>query len=156
MTANIRPALASDAQAIGDLARQFATYLRDLGDPTEFRMTAEAYLRDGFGAAPAFSGLVAEAGGTAIGYLLYHLGYDTDAAARNLHIVDLYVDPSARRRGVGKALMTEAASIAREVGAAEMVWSVYRTNDRAEAFYERLGARRISEVFFMNLKAEAI
>ena len=44
----IRPALASDAQSIGNLARQFASYLRELGDLTDFKLTANAYLRDGF------------------------------------------------------------------------------------------------------------
>jgi len=56
----IRPALASDAQSIGNLARQFASYLRELGDLTDFKLTANAYLRDGFGTTPAFAGLVAE------------------------------------------------------------------------------------------------
>jgi len=38
----IRPALASDAQSIGNLARQFAGYLRELGDLTDFKLTANA------------------------------------------------------------------------------------------------------------------
>ena len=105
----IRPALASDAQSIGNLARQFASYLRDLGDLTDFKLTANAYLRDGFGTKPAFAGLVAEDQGKVIGYLLYHFGYDSDRAARN--------------QGVGKALMARAASIAREASAEEIIWS---------------------------------
>ena len=152
----IRPALAADAPSIGILARQFADYLRELGDPTEFRLTAETYLRDGFGIAPAFAGLVAEHRRSVIGYLLYHFGYDSDRATRNLHIVDLYVEREARGRGVGKTLMVKAASIAREAGAEEMIWSVYHLNSQAGAFYERLGAERISDVFFMRLKAGAI
>jgi diamine N-acetyltransferase len=152
----IRPALAGDAQSIGNLARQFAGYLRELGDTTEFKLTAETYLRDGFETMPpAFTGLVAEDQGNVIGYLLYHFGYDSDAAARNLHIVDLYVDGAARRRGIGRALMARAAAIARERGAQEMIWSVYSRNGLAETFYEKLGAERITDVFFMKLKAEA-
>ncbi len=105
----IRPALASDAQSIGNLARQFASYLSELGDLTDFKLTANAYLRDGFGTKPAFAGLVAEDQGKVIGYLLYHFGYDSDRAARN--------------QGVGKALMARAASIAREASAEEIIWS---------------------------------
>jgi len=56
----IRPALASDAQSIGNLARKFASYLSELGDLTDFKLTANAYLRDGFGTKPAFAGLVAQ------------------------------------------------------------------------------------------------
>lgn len=119
-------------------------------------MTAEAYLRDGFGTAPAFAGLVAEDQGNVVGYLLYHFGYDSDGATRNMHIVDLYVERAARKRGVGKALMVEAASISRQAGAEDMIWSVYSRNALAAAFYENLGGQRINDVFFMRLKAEAI
>ena len=152
----IRPALASDAQLIGNLARQFASYLRELGDLTDFKLTAHAYLRDGFGTNPAFVGLVAEDQGKVIGYLLYHLGYDSDRAARNVHVADLYVDRAARNQGVGKALMARAATIARETSADEMVWSVYQSNTAAATFYEKLGAQRITDVFFMKLSADSI
>jgi ribosomal protein S18 acetylase RimI-like enzyme len=156
MTFIIRPALAGDAHAIGNLAQQFAGYLRSLGDPTDFKLTAETYLGDGFGATPAFAGLVAEDQGTVIGYLLYHFGYDSDKAARNLHVVDLYVDPAVRTRGVGTALMSHAAGIAREAGAQELIWSVFHPNTLAIGFYEKLGAVRITDVFFMNLPANEI
>jgi GNAT superfamily N-acetyltransferase len=138
----IRPALGSDAQSIGNLARQFASYLRELGDLTDFKLTASAYLRDGFGTTSAFAGLVAEDQGKVIGYLLYHFGYDSDRAARN--------------QGVGKALMARAASIARESSAEEMIWSVYQPNTIAATFFEKLGAQRITDVFFMKLSADKI
>ena len=156
MAFSIRTALAFDAPAIGRLAGQFADYLRTLGDQTEFKLNAEAYLRDGFGLQPAFEGLVAEAGGQVIGYLLYHFGYDSDGAFGNLHVVDLYVDSQARRKGVGKALMRAAGEIAREAGSREIIWSVYHANDLATTFYEKLGARKVTEVFFMTLPVDAI
>ena len=150
----IRPALASDARSIGNLARQFASHLRELGDLTDFKLTANAYLRDGFGTKAAFAGLVAEDDGKVIGYLLYHFGYDSDRAARNMHIVDLYVDCAARNQFIGEALMARAASIAREESAEEMIWSVYQSNTIAATFYEKLGAHRITDVFFMKLNAD--
>jgi ribosomal protein S18 acetylase RimI-like enzyme len=156
MALTIRTALSSDASAVGRLAKQFASYLRTLGDQTEFKLNAEAYLRDGFGLRPAFKGLVAEDQGHVTGYLLYHFGYDSDGAFSNLHVVDLYVDSQARKKGVGKALMRAAAKIAREAGSREIFWSVYRANDLATTFYEKLGARRVTEVFFMTLPVDAI
>jgi ribosomal protein S18 acetylase RimI-like enzyme len=156
MAFTIRPARADDAHSIGNLAKQFAGYLRSLGDTTDFKLTAETYVRDGFGSQPAFAGLVVEDGGNVFGYLLYHFGYDSDAAARNLHVVDLYVDPKARRRGAGRALLKTAARIAREAGARELIWSVYQANGLAATFYEKLGAQRITEVFFMKLSADAL
>ena len=105
---------------------------------------------------PAFKGLVAEEDDQVIGYLLYHFGYDSDGAFSNLHVADLYVDSQARKKGVGKALMRAVAGIAREAGAREIIWSVYHTNDLATAFYERLGARRLTQVFFMTVPVHAI
>ena len=96
----------------------FARYLRELGDTDEQGMTSRAFLRDGFGPDPAFSGIIAERDGGAVGYLLYHFGYDSDQAMRILHIVDLWVDPAARRGGVGRALMGEAAARCRAKGGA--------------------------------------
>jgi GNAT superfamily N-acetyltransferase len=156
MPTKIRPACADDAQDIGRLALQFAQYLRDLGDQTEFKLNADSYLRDGFGKQPAFSGIVAESQDGLVGYLLYHFGYDSDAAARNLHVVDLYVEPKARNKGVGTALMKAAAGIAVEAGAQELIWSVYILNSLAASFYEKLGAERITEVFFMKLRPKAL
>jgi GNAT superfamily N-acetyltransferase len=152
----IRAALASDAPAIGSLANQFAGYLRGLGDRTDFKLTAEAYLRDGFGLRPAFEGLVAEEKGRVIGYLLYHFGYDSDGAFRNLHIVDLYVDAKARKQGVGRGLMMAVAAVARASDAQEMIWFVYHAHDLAAAFYEGLGAQKITDLFFMRLPSDAL
>ena len=156
MPITIRSALASDAHQIGGLAEEFADYLRGLGDRTEFKLTAAAFLRDGFGDRSAFSGIVAEEKGRVIGYLLYHFGYDSDAAARNLHIADLYVGIENRKRGVGTALMKAAARIASEAGAPELIWSVYQVNVLAAVFYKHLGAQRITDVFFMKWRVDAL
>ena len=145
----IRRATTNDAAAVGQLAQQFADYLRGLGDQGDFRFDAEAYLRDGFGPTPAFSGFIAEREGRVVGYLLYHWGYDTDRAIRLLHVVDLYIQESARRQGVGRALMNAAAEACREGGGQGLFWSVYAPNKMAAEFYERLGARYIEGLRFM-------
>jgi ribosomal protein S18 acetylase RimI-like enzyme len=150
MNAMIRNATAADAEAIGKLAREFQAYLRALGDRTHFEFTAETYRRDGFGPNAAFSGLVAECDGEVIGYLLYHFGYDTDRAMRLMHVIDLYVHASQRRRGVGEALMRAAAQICREAGGREMIWSVFVPNKLAFQFYEGLGAKRMRELECMS------
>jgi GNAT superfamily N-acetyltransferase len=131
MSAVIRNATAADADAIGTPAREFQAYLRALGDRTHPQFTAEAYLRDGFGPNPAFSGLVAERDGRVSGYLPYHFGYDTGRAMRLMHVIGLYVHASRRRRGVGEALMRRAAGICREAGGRELSWSVFSPNTLA-------------------------
>ena len=97
----IREAKLADVPAIATLAWEFAQYKRGLGDLTEFRLDAGALERDGFGAEPAFDGLVAEVKGKVAGYLLYHAGYDTDVACRLLVVADLFATQSTRGVGVG-------------------------------------------------------
>ncbi|MBE7472759.1 MAG: GNAT family N-acetyltransferase [Anaerolineae bacterium] len=146
----IRPATPTDAEAVGQLMAESADYLRALGDTTDFRFTAETYVRDGFGPNPAFSGLVAEVDGEVVGHLLYHFGYDTDRAMRLLDVIDLMVRENRRGQGIGKALMFKAAEIGREAGASELVWAVYKPNKSAAEFYERLGAEYIEDLRFMR------
>lgn len=145
----IRTATRADAEAIGELAKEFADYLHGLGDQTNFQLTAETYLRDGFGANPAFAGLVAEVNGTITGYLLYFFGYDTDHAQRFMHVCDLYVHESARGHGAGRALLQAAATICRDAGGHGLFWAVYHHNKLAMDFYERLGATYVDNLKFM-------
>lgn len=149
----VRAAAAEDAGAIERLYAQSAAYLRALGDTTDFRFSAEIYLRDGFGPDPAFAGIVASDAGVLVGYLLYTFGYDTDRAIRYLFVIDLLVDEGRRGGGIGRALMERAAAICRDRGGAELFWAVYQANAAAIAFYERLGARKLADVDFMSMSA---
>lgn len=146
----IRPATPADAEAIGQLMAQSAAYLRALGDTTDFRFTAETFLRDGFGPNPAFTSIVAVMEEEVVGHLFYHFGYDTDWAIRLLYVIDLMVREDKRGQGIGKALMLKAAEICREAGGSELVWAVYKPNKRAAEFYERLGANYIEDLHFMR------
>jgi ribosomal protein S18 acetylase RimI-like enzyme len=151
MRISIRTATASDSGPIGDLVSEFQAYLRGLGDRTEFGFGASAYVRDGFGASPAFEGLVAEIGEAIVGYALYHHGYDTDRGQRVVHLIDLYVREASRRQGVGEALVRRVAKVGQAHGAEVILWSVYKPNEMAARFYERLGARYIEDLHWMAL-----
>lgn len=148
MGITVRKATAADATAIGDMIKDFQAYLRSLGDETEFAFDAGAYVRDGFGADPAFAGILAEVDGAAAGYLLYHHGYDTDRGQRLTYVIDLYVQERFRRRGVGKALMQAATRCCTEAVTA-LIWTVYKRNQLAFDFYDGLGARRLPHLELM-------
>jgi len=147
----IRPVESRDAESIGQLAKEFVDYLNSLGDKTGQKFDAKVFLRDGFGANPAFSGIAAERDGEILGYLLYHFGYDVDYATRTLHVVDLYVRENSRGRGVGSALMKQASEICRAFGGTQLFWAVFAPNKAAIRFYERLGARLTQNLLFMRL-----
>ena len=150
MRFSIRQAVLEDAKSVEALEKEFSSYIGSLGIPGESSFNAEAYLRDGFGPNPAFSGLVADTGTELLGYLLYHLGYEVEDAARILYVIDLYVRRDSRRKGVGRALMEEAVKVCRELGGSQVCWSVYESNASAIRFYEGLGASYIKDERFMN------
>jgi ribosomal protein S18 acetylase RimI-like enzyme len=151
MRYSIRQATEEDADSVAKLESDFSSDLRAIGIPADSSFSADVYLRDGFGPNPAFSGLVADTGTELIGYLLYHLGYEVEDAARILYVIDLYVHRGARREGVGQALMNEAVSVCRELGGSQVCWSVYTSNTPAIGFYERLGGRYTDDERFMHL-----
>jgi ribosomal protein S18 acetylase RimI-like enzyme len=66
--------------------------------------------------------------------------------ARRAHIDSLVVLESARRRGIGRKLVDDAAAWGRSRGASEMVLTVWAGNHEAERFYHALGFDRVSSV----------
>jgi GNAT superfamily N-acetyltransferase len=136
---------------MADLAAEFADYMRMLGDKTEFHLDAEALKRDGFGPRPAFAGLVAEMADGIAGYVLFHDGYDTDAAHRVVFVVDLMVTQAMRRKGVGSALMREVRSIAVTLQAKQLVWTVDRRNIEAIRFYQGFGGQLVNDLYLMSV-----
>lgn len=149
---SLRPMCRADVPAVAAMAAEFALYLRELGDTTEFRLNAAALERDGFGPHPAFEGLIAEVNGEPQGYLLYHHGYDSDAASRVVFVADLFVCAHTRGLGVGKALMQQAAAVASASQATQLVWTVDVRNTEARRFYERLGGQVVDTLHLMSLE----
>lgn len=152
----IRPIAPDDAADVIAMSREFAAYLRALGDKAPLNFDAKAFREAGFGPRRAFDGIIAFVERKPAGYLLFHFGYDVDRSMRLVHIVDLWVRESVRRAGVGRALMAEAARIAREFGAAELVWCVFDPNRLAFNFYEGLGAERIRDLTWMSIPVEKL
>lgn len=60
-------------------------------------------------------------------------------APKTLYVDDLCVEPSLRRRGIGKKLMQRAEAFGRESGCAFMLLSVWDGNEVAADFYAAFG-----------------
>ena len=84
-------------------------------------------------ALPRSFGLIAQEASQPLGFLL------AQWAADEAEIVNIAVAPSARRRGIGAALVAEAAARARKGGAHKMFLEVASDNIAARALYERQG-----------------
>jgi GNAT superfamily N-acetyltransferase len=64
---------------------------------------------------------------------------DTHGFTGAFHLVAMWVDPSARRLGVGAQLVSAALDAAKSGGAPALLLWVVEANDRARSLYERLG-----------------
>jgi GNAT superfamily N-acetyltransferase len=133
----IRPAVAADVPAILSLIRELATYERSASSVVATESLLSAAL---FGPSPAAFCHVAEDGGEVVGMALWFLNFSTWQGRHGLYLEDLYVRPSHRGRGLGKALLETLVGIARERGYGRVEWVVLDWNEPAHAFYRSLGA----------------
>jgi ribosomal protein S18 acetylase RimI-like enzyme len=143
---SIRRATSADLDAA---ARLFTGYLRFYG-----RDTPESEARVFIGERLARQDSVfylAEADGEALGFTQLYPSFASLSLAPSWILNDLYVDPSARGRGVGEALMQAARSLAQQEGAAELMLQTARTNATAQRLYEKLGWVRDDEFLVYTL-----
>jgi RimJ/RimL family protein N-acetyltransferase len=70
------------------------------------------------------------------------LGRDPHPASRHVADLGLMVAATARRRGIGRALLDQAVNWAREVGVRKLELHVFPHNEAAIALYEGFGFRR--------------
>ncbi|MEU0947283.1 GNAT family N-acetyltransferase [Streptomyces canus] len=150
----IRPATPADLPAIHALIRELADYERAL---EEVRATAEQLHEALFGPRPAaYAHVATDSTDTVVGYAIWFLNFSTWRGVHGIYLEDLYVRPTARGSGHGKALLTELARICVERGYQRLEWSVLNWNTPAIDFYESLGARPQDEWTVYRLTDEAL
>jgi GNAT superfamily N-acetyltransferase len=148
---NIRPATEVDVELILQFIRDLAEYERE---PEAAVATVEDILRDGFGKHPKFRVLIAEWDGTPAGFAFYFFNYSTWLGRPGLFLEDLFVKPSLRGKGIGKALLAELAKVAVAENCYGMKWEVLDWNQPAIDFYEKLGAKLRKEWITVRVMGE--
>jgi GNAT superfamily N-acetyltransferase len=134
----IRPGTPRDIPALLTLIHGLAKYER----LTRHCRTSAARLRShGFGRHRYFESLLCTRAGRPIGYAIYYFTYSSFTCRPSLFIEDIFVLPSDRGSGAGKALMSALARLAVRKGCGQMEWIVLDWNTPAIRFYRRLGAR---------------
>jgi GNAT superfamily N-acetyltransferase len=149
----IRPATPADVPTILRFIRELAAYERE---PDAVLATEADLLRDGFGPTPRFWALIAEHDGAPAGFALYFTSYSTWRGHHGIRLEDIYVTPSLRGKGIGKALLVRLAQIAVEQGCPRLEWDVLEWNAPAIAVYERLGAEILTEWRIMRIADDAL
>jgi GNAT superfamily N-acetyltransferase len=139
MRVTIRPYRPSDAKAFVGLVKDLAAYERLKPPPPAAcrRMCRDVGRRIGV--------LMAEADGRPAGYAIYLFTCSSFLARPTLFLEDIFVRPEFRKLGVGRRLVEVLRRIARRAKCGRMEWLVLDWNTTAIRFYEKLGARRLTE-----------
>ncbi|MBN9482950.1 MAG: GNAT family N-acetyltransferase [Bacteroidetes bacterium 43-93] len=132
----IRTATKEDCAAMLQLVHELAVYERA---PNEVTVSMEHFIESGFGDNPVWWALVAEVGGSVIGFALYYIRYSTWKGQR-MYLEDILVTEAWRGKGVGSMLMNELVAIAKEKGFHGINWQVLDWNEPAINFYKKYKA----------------
>jgi GNAT superfamily N-acetyltransferase len=154
MDITIRPIDLADVPAVVGMVHDLAEFERAAHEChlTEAQLTAAL-----FGDAPALFGHVAVAPDVdePIGFSLWFRNFSTWRGVHGVYLEDLYVRPSARGSGAGKALLATLASICLERGYERLEWWVLHWNPARE-FYHSIGAEAVDEWIPYRLTGEPL
>ena len=144
----LRPAHPGDVPLILELIRELAEYERLLHEVVATVAELEAHL---FGASPRAEVILAEWRGAAgedpvpAGFALFFPTFSTFLGRPGIHLEDLFVRPTFRGRGIGRALLARLAGLVLERGWGRLEWNVLDWNEPAIGFYRSLGALPMEE-----------
>src|SRR4051812_33318695 len=149
----IRHADRADVSVLLSMIRELAEFekLLDHAQANETELADEL-----FGATRVAEALIADLDGEAVGFAVFFHNFSTFMGRKGLYLEDLYVRPHARRRGVGRALITFVAKLAVERRCGRFEWSVLDWNTRAIDFYRSLGAVAMDEWTVQRVTGEAL
>ena len=91
--------------------------------------------------------LLAKDGQNTLGFATWTLTFPAGTGTA-LYLKELFVDPTAHRKGVGRALLAGLLEIAQAEGCTRMDWQTDGTNEGSQAFYTKIGAPRFSKVTY--------
>ncbi|WP_336213435.1 GNAT family N-acetyltransferase [Nonomuraea sp. LPB2021202275-12-8] len=149
----IRRATPDDVPVINELVRELAEYEKALH---EVKLTEEQLREVLFGESPSVFAHVAESDGEVVGFALWFLSFSTWTGTQGIYLEDLYVRPTRRGGGHGKALLAELGRICVERGYARFEWSVLDWNEPAINFYKSMGAEPCDDWIRYRLSGEAL
>lgn len=150
---NIRPAVASDAALIVSFIRDLAEYEKLAH---EAKATEADISRDLFGAEPKVFCEIAEWDGEPVGFALWFYTYSTFQGRHGIWLEDLYVDPSLRGKGIGKALLVELARKCLTEDLGRFEWWVLDWNEPSIKFYKSQGGIMQDEWTKVRVDGEAL
>lgn len=143
MTLTIREARQDDLAAVASLFDQYRQFYEQAPDAA----LALQFITERFTRQESVLLVAQDSAGALVGFCQLYPSFCSVEAKPIYVLYDLFVVPSARQSGAGRALMLAAQARARTDGKARMDLTTAKTNLRAQALYESLGWVR-DEVFY--------
>ncbi len=100
--------------------------------------------------------LLAEQDAKALGFASFAVLYPAPELGGQVFLKDLFVPEDGRGRGIGETLLRALAKIAVARGCRRLDWTTENHNARALAFYDRLGARRVTEKVYFRFDGDSL
>jgi len=147
----VRAATADDVPLLHELIRDLADYERLADTVVAGEADLHAVL---FGPRPLCEALVGSIDDVPMGFALFFHNYSTFVGRPGLYLEDLYVRPAARSVGLGKMLLQRIAAIAVERRCGRVEWTALQWNTPAISFYEKLGAKQMTDWRLFRLSGE--
>lgn len=138
----IRTTTPTDIPRILACIRELAEYERLLHEV----VATEDLLREHlFGPNPAAEVIFGELSGEVVAFALYFRNFSTFLGKPGIYLEDLYVQPSARGKGIGTAMLAYLAAEVQERGYGRLEWWVLDWNKPAVSFYRSIGAEPMDD-----------
>ncbi|WP_324613376.1 GNAT family N-acetyltransferase [Streptomyces sp. SBT349] len=142
-------ATVEDAAVVSGIIGEIAAYYGGEDIPGDMDRI-EAVLRSDV---PGITILLARDDGGVLGLASYSFLWPAAGSDHSLYLKELFVRETARRKGVGAALMAALSKAAANAGCSRVEWTADRDNPSALAFYEALGARQTTGKVFYRVQA---
>jgi GNAT superfamily N-acetyltransferase len=149
----IRPATPDDLSTLVSFIRELAEFENAIDHVEIDEQLLGAAL---FGPEPSAFARLAITEDEAVGMVIYSRTFSTWTGHPGIYIVDLYVRPDHRGRGIGHALLGMIARLAVEEGLARVEWAVLDWNEPALNFYRSLGAVPLDDWITYRLSGAAL
>lgn len=138
MQITLRLATLDDTPIIVDLIHELAAFEQL---PALEKAQLENNMRkNGFSQNAAFECVLAYVDNQLAGYMLYCFPFRATQGKSYVYLEDIYVRASFRRQKIATHMMRQLAQTAIEKDCCCVTWNVLKWNERAQSFYQVLGA----------------
>lgn len=148
----IRFAEKKDASLIVKYIRDLATYENELDDVYVTTEILEKYMFEKSGA----EALIGMNKGNPVGFALFHHSFSTFLGKSGIALVDLYIEPSFRGNGYGKAILSYLANLTVERDCGRLEWWCHDWNKTAIERYLKWGANPVKDIRVYRLSNQIL